>query len=123
MFKTESGLGKVEFQEIDLAKMLNIDTRTLRKYEKHLQQRDKPIMTIIPTTKRDPITGLSINERVFDFEAYNNILAIKFEQIDDSIADTNRELSLALDKIELLEKRIRELERQNNSTEVSHIIL
>ena len=81
------GIGKVTYSELDIAKQLNIDLRTLRKYENRLQQGDRHIMSLIPSKKRDPVTGLIIQERVFDFEAYNNILALKFQQIDSELKD------------------------------------
>ena len=33
---SELGIGKVTYSELDIAKMLGIDLRTLRKYENHL---------------------------------------------------------------------------------------
>lgn len=88
MYKNpELGIGKVTYSELDIARMLNIDLRTLRKYENHLQQGDNPVLTLVPSKKKDPETGLLINERVFNFEAYNNILALKFREIDDKLND------------------------------------
>ena len=88
MFKnSELGIGKVTYSELDIAKMLNIDLRTLRKYEQHLQQGDKPVMSLVPTKKKDPQTGLTVEERIFDFEAYNNILALKFTEIDQKLEE------------------------------------
>ena len=86
MYKNpELGTGKVTFSELDIAKMLKIDIRTLRKYETSLQQRDKPIVTLVPTKVKDPQTGLMVEERIFDFGAYNNLLAMKFQEIDDKL--------------------------------------
>lgn len=88
MYKnSELGIGKVTFSENDIAKMLKIDIRTLRKYETSLQQRDTPIISLVPTKVRDPQTGLMIEERIFDFSAYNNLLALKFQEIDDKLND------------------------------------
>lgn len=61
MFKDSNlGVGKVTYSELDIADRLGIDLRTLRKYENHLQQGDHPIMTLVPTKKKDPVTGLAI---------------------------------------------------------------
>ena len=68
MFKDSNlGIGKVIYSELDIANKLGIDLRTLRKYENHLQQGDKPVMTLVPTKKKDPMTGLVMQERIFDF--------------------------------------------------------
>lgn len=107
MFKDSNlGIGKVTYSEMDIARMLNIDLRTLRKYENHLMQGDKPIMTLIPTKKKDPVTGLDVQERVFDFEAYNNMLALKFNQIQGELADkvSRTEYNKLVDRIKELEK-------------------
>jgi len=88
MFKnSQLGTGKVTYSELDIARMLNIDLRTLRKYENHLQQGDKPVLSLVPTQKKDPQTGLMVEERIFDFEAYNNVLALKFNELDRKIED------------------------------------
>lgn len=123
MFKEkDSGVGKVTWSEFDIAKILKIDLRTLRKYENHLQQRDHPVLTLVPTAKRDPETGLAIQERIFDFESYNNVLALKFQQIDEEL-DSKVSKAEYDSTIKNLMNRIKELEKQLNTTEVHPIIL
>lgn len=119
MFKDSNlGIGKVTYSELDIAKQLNIDLRTLRKYENRLQQGDRPIMSLIPSKKKDPVTGLVIQERVFDFEAYNNILALKFQQIDSELQD-----KVSRVEYEKLLEEIKELKKQLNTKEVTPITL
>lgn len=119
MFKNNDlGIGKVTYSELEIAEKLNIDYRTLRKYENHLQEGDKPIMTLVPTAKKDPVTGLAVNERIFDFEAYNNLLACKFKQIDERLDDT-----VSKKEYDQLLRRVKELEKQLNTEEVQPIIL
>lgn len=119
MFKDSNlGIGKVTYSELDIADRLGIDLRTLRKYENHLQQGDHPIMTLVPTEKKDPITGLSIQERIFDFEAYNNMLALKFRQIDEELSD-----KVSRTEYEKLLKEFKELKKQLLTTEIQPIEL
>lgn len=109
MFKDSNlGIGKVTYSELDIAKTLNIDLRTLKKYESHLLDGDKPVMTLVPTKKKDPETGLAIQERVFDFEAYNNILALKFAEVKDELNDkvSKEEYDKLLNRVRELEKRL-----------------
>jgi len=42
-------------------------------------------MTLVPSSKIDPETGLRLNDRVFDFQAYNNLICIKFNKLDDDV--------------------------------------
>lgn len=119
MFKNvDLGIGKVTYSELDIAQMLNIDLRTLRKYESRLSDGDRPIMTMVPTKKKDEVTGLTINERIFDFEAYNNMLALKFNQIDRELED-----KVSKQDYDKLLQRVKELEKQLRTEEVKDITL
>lgn len=115
MFKDPNlEIGKVTYSELDIAKALNIDLRTLKKYESHLAEGDKPVMTLVPTKRKDPTTGLAIQERIFDFNAYNNVLALKF-------AEVKEELDTKVSKVEYdkLASRVRELEKLLNTKEIT----
>ena len=119
MFKDSNlGIGKVIYSELDIANKLGIDLRTLRKYENHLQQGDKPVMTLVPTKKKDPMTGLAIQERIFDFDAYNNLLALKFMQIDEEMKD--KVSRIEYDK---LLAEVKELKKQLMAQEAKQLIL
>lgn len=123
MFKDSNlGIGKVTYSELDIAKMLNIDLRTLRKYENHLVQGDKPVMTLVPTKKKDPVTGLDIQERVFDFESYNNLLALKFMQTDKRL-DNLEHNTVSRDEYNKLLREFTELKKQITTTEVKEDII
>lgn len=116
MFKDSNlGIGKVIYSELDIAKKLGIDLRILRKYENHLQQGDKPVMTLVPTKKKDPITGLLVQERVFD---YNNLLALKFTQIDEEMKD-----KVSRAEYDRLLAEVKELKKQLLTKEVTPLIL
>jgi len=114
MYKNpELGTGKVTFTDQEVADRLGIDYRTLRKYESHLQEGNHPIMTLVPTQLKDPITGLAVNERIFDFEAYNNLLALKFQQIDKELED-----KVSREDYEKLLREFKELKKQVLTQEV-----
>lgn len=117
MFKnSDLGIGKVTFTDQEVADRLGIDYRTLRKYEDHLQSKD--IMTLVPTQLRDPATGLAITERVFDFEAYNNMLALKFQQIDQQLED-----KVSREDYEKLLREFKELKKQVLTSEIVPITI
>lgn len=123
MFRNGSSrCGVIEYSDLSIARQLNIDLKTLKTYENHLQQGDRPVLTLVPTAKRDPETGLAIQERIFDFESYNNILALKFQQIDEEL-DSKVSKAEYDSTIKNLMNRIKELEKQLNTTEVHPIIL
>lgn len=112
----EFGSGLVAYSDLEIAEKLGIDLRTLKKYENHLMENDRPILTMVPTAKKDPETGLAIEERIFDFDAYNNILALKFKKVDDDIEELKKEN-------EILKRELRKIQIQLNTTEVQPIEL
>lgn len=117
MWKNEQlGIGKVVFSDLEIANKLNIDLRTLKNYEKHLQEQDKNILTFIPSKKVDPDTGLIINERLFNFEAYNNLIALKFMQVDEKLEDTvsKKDFFRLLNRVNELEKLLKTEEITKN---------
>lgn len=117
MYKDKDlGIGKITYSEIDIAKILDVDMRTLKKYETHLQERERPIMTIIPTQKKDPITGLMLQERIFDFDAYNNILALKFKEIDSKLDD-----KVSKEDFEKLVKIVNKITKQKDIEDVEYV--
>lgn len=107
MYKDEiSGRGVVQYSDFDIANMLNIDIRTLRKYEQHLLKNHN-VMQLVPSKIKDPNTGLYINERVFDLESYHNLLCVKFRQIDDDVNTIKEENKRLWQEIDKLKKQIR----------------
>ena len=119
MYKNpELGIGKVTYSELDIAKMLKIDIRTLRKYETSLQDRDVPIISLVPTKVKDPQTGLMVEERIFDFGAYNNLLALKFREIDTKLDD-----KVSREDYEKLLREVRELKKQLMTKEIAEDVI
>lgn len=119
MYKNaELGIGKISYTDQEVADRLGIDYRTLKKYESHLQAGPHPVMTMIPTALKDPVTGLAITERIFDFDAYNNMLACKFQQIETELND-----KVSREDYEKLLKEVKELKKQLLTTEIQPIEL
>lgn len=75
-------------------------------------------MTLVPTKKKDPMTGLVMQERIFDFDAYNNLLALKFMQIDEEMKD--KVSRIEYDK---LLAEVKELKKQLMAQEAKPLIL
>ena len=75
-------------------------------------------MTLVPTKKKEPMTGLVMQERIFDFDAYNNLLALKFMQIDEEMKD--KVSRIEYDK---LLAEVKELKKQLMAQEAKQLIL
>lgn len=123
MFKSETGIGTVAYSDSELAELLNIDVRTLRNYERHLKAGSNPILTMTPSLKKDPISGLAIQERTFDFSAFSNLIAIKFLQVDQRMDENDLKIQKQNEEIEKLKKELLELKKQINTEEIKPIEL
>lgn len=118
-------IGKVTLSNTEISDSLNIDYRSIKKYEQSLQ--DKDILQIIPIQNRDEY-GLVMNERIYSFENFANLLALKFQQTDKTLKDhedriskqekeTQKQFEILQKQLEVLQNQIKEL------TESKDIIL
>lgn len=106
------GIAKISYSVTDLAKRLNIDVRTLRKYEKYLKETNPPIMTVATTKKRDPETGLMIQERILDIEKYFNLIICKLQQQDEAIKQNERDIKVLQNTVQSLQKQLEKYEKK-----------
>lgn len=103
----ENNTGILKLDTKNLAKAIGLSTSTLRRREKELQSLN--ILSYRPSTQMElmrtdngnliPATGLPLQYRVFHFDEFCNVLALKFNQVDN--------------RIDTVEDRISKLEREN----------
>lgn len=103
----ENNTGVIKLDSKRFAAAIGISTSTLRRREKELQQMN--ILSIKPSKQTElmvadngdiiPTSGMPIQYRVFHFDKFCNLLALKFNQVDT--------------RIDSVEDRIAQLERQN----------
>lgn len=94
MFKGEK-LGGITFSSQKLADNIGLSLPTLRKCEQSLEEKGILTKNLI---KRDNSTGLGVYERVYDFDKFANLIALKFYEQDE--------------KLDQHEYRIKRLEQQ-----------
>lgn len=94
MFKGEK-LGGITFSSQKLADNIGLSLNTLKKCEQSLEEKGILTKNLI---KRDNATGLGVYERVYDFEKFANVVALKFYEQDE--------------KLDQHEYRIKRLEQQ-----------
>lgn len=63
MFKDKEGFGKMTYSSSELAPLINLDKRTIDKYDIMLKQQG--LLSIIKTNKVNEITGLPEVEKIF----------------------------------------------------------
>lgn len=104
MFKhPETGQGTITYSNKELADLIGISYNTLLKYETSLK--NKQILTFLPTQLKDQESGLPIQERVFEFQKFANLVAFEFQKVEIDIEYLKKQ-------DEIKDRRIAELERQ-----------
>lgn len=67
----ESNTGIIEYSEKKLAEINHLDLRTYRKYTKDASSNQ--LVTLIDSDKLDRETGLALQKKLWNFDAYNNL--------------------------------------------------
>jgi len=109
MFKDLEGYGKISYSDSELSQIINLDKRSIAKYNKSLQE--KGFLSIIPTESKDEITGIRIDEKIF----YLNKLGQKIiwalqkheediEELKEVTEENSKGIEILLDRISQLEK-------------------
>ena len=112
---SEAGIGKISYSNTELANRLGIDVKTLRKYDKLLQETDPPIMSTAITRKKDPETGLMVQERILNLEHYFNLIVCKLQQQDQAIEQNKKDIKILQNTVEVLQKKLESYEKKANA--------
>ena len=109
MFKDAEGYGKISYSDSELASLINIDKRTITKYNKSLEE--KGYLSIVPTNKKDDISGVKINEKIFHLDKLGQAIIWTLKKHEDDINElkertdsTNKTIDLVLESIEQLKE-------------------
>lgn len=128
MIKDAEGLGKVSYSNEELGKLLNISAKTISRLDKDLV--DKGFLTIIKTNKKDPITGVKINEKIFHLDELGQAIIWTLQKHDEDIedlkikTDTNsKDIKIVLNENKELKKEIEELKRLILGSSINEITL
>lgn len=110
MFKNaETMQGKISLSADKFANGIGLSLPTLRKYENSLKE--KEVLTTVPI-KRDNATGLAVEARLYDFDKILNVIACKFNQHDQQIAQNTHDIKMLQDTIIQLQKRLDSYEKK-----------
>lgn len=108
MFKDQEGFGKISYSDTELSEIINLDKRTIAKYDKSLKE--KGLLSVVKTDKRDAITGLQINEKIFHLDELGQavIWALQKHEEDintlkESAENTSKDFKVLLNRVDALE--------------------
>ena len=108
MFKdTQSGY--ITFNSEKLASSIGLSLNTLKKYESSLCQ--KNMIQLVPV-RTNNATGLTEYNRVYDFEQWSNVIALKFQEQDERINDHDHQINRLKDEIEFLKQELRKVKKE-----------
>lgn len=116
MFKDTEGYGKITYSDSELSKLINLDKRTIAKYDKSLEQ--KGFLSLIHIGN-DQNTGIQINEKIFHLDELGQAIIWTLQKHEEDIeklkiaTETNeKSFSLLLKENEALKKRLDILEEK-----------
>lgn len=101
-------IGKITLSNSDIKEFLNIDPKTMRKLEQSLQE--KNVLQLIPVKSRDE-RGVCVNERIYSFVDFANLVALKFSETDTQIQELNKQQADIKKQFELMQEEINRLKK------------
>jgi Mn-dependent DtxR family transcriptional regulator len=111
MFKKEETQdGVVTYNNIELSKRLNISPSTVSRLDSALQA--KQVLNINTLALKDPETGLPIKEKVFHLSKIEQAIVFILGNHEERLRDTENKVETNTNEIDLLKKRIAELEKK-----------
>ena len=111
MFKKEETQdGVVTYNNIELSKRLNISPSTISRLDSALQA--KQILNINTLSQRDQETNLPIKEKVFHLSKVEQAIVFILGNHEERLKDTESKVENNTNEIDLLKKRIAELEKK-----------
>lgn len=118
LIKDQKGIGKTTYSNEELADKLNISSKTISRMDKSLEK--KGFLNIIKTNKKDPITGLFLNEKFFHLDELGQAVIWTLQKHENDIESlkektesTASDLKIVLRENEMLKKRLDLLENKN----------
>lgn len=121
MFKEQEGFGKMTYSNEELSKLINLDKRTIAKYDKSLEE--KGLLSIVKTNKKDSETGLLINEKIFHLNEFGQAVIWALQKHEDDINDLKVKTSSNEKDMEILLREVNELKKMVYASQTKDIII
>jgi DNA-binding MarR family transcriptional regulator len=119
MYKDVEGYGKVSYSDSELASIINLDRHTIAKYNKSLEEQG--FLSIVKTDKKDPVTGLRIDEKIFHLNELGQAIIWTLQKHEEDIQDlkekteaTSKDVEFLLNEIKRLNEKLDRIEEKSN---------
>ncbi len=121
MFKDVEGFGKISYTDSELSELINMDKRTIAKYNKTLEE--KGYLSIIKTNKKDNITGLRIDEKIFHLDELGQAIIWTLQKHEEDINELKEQTSNTAKDIKIMTKGYDELEKRLTKSEIENKVI
>lgn len=106
MIKDSEGVGKMTYTNEQLGELLNVSAKTISRLDKSLEK--KGLLTVIKTNKKDPDTGVMLNEKFFKLDELGQAIIWTLQKHEDDIEDLKDKTDATAKDVQML---LREVDR------------
>lgn len=107
MFKDQAGFGKISYSDKKLSQIINLDPRTIAKYDKQLEEMGK--LTIIKLNKKDESTGLKETEKIFHLDELHQSIIWTLQKHEEDIVELKDKTDSNAKDMEILMKELNQM--------------
>lgn len=123
MFKDNEGFGKITYTDLELSEKINMSYSSIVKHHKSLEK--KGYLTIIKTSSKDSITGLSVHEKIFHLDELGQAIIWTLQKHENDINELkeittshDKDMKIILKELNDLKKWKDEIENKQNENEI-----
>jgi Mn-dependent DtxR family transcriptional regulator len=120
MFKDIKGFGKLTYTDSELSELINLDKRTIAKYDKTLQE--KGYLSVVKTSAINTNTGSQINEKIFHLDELGQAIIWTLQKHENDINELKEQTSSTSRDVAILLKEIDELKAWKKEMELKDTI-
>lgn len=110
LFKDEIGVGSTSYSDHDIAEKLNLDVRTVVKYNNILEE--KGFLDIIKTDKVNQEKGLTIDQKVFNLSKLGQDIIWVLKNHEERIEENTKTAEIILKENKKLNERLNETNKK-----------
>lgn len=104
LFKDNEGVGITSYSDKEIAEKLNMDVRTITKYNNELK--DAGFLDIIETTDKNKETGLTVQEKIFHLTKLEQGIIWVLKNHEEQIQENSRTIETIIEDKKKLEKTV-----------------
>lgn len=109
LIKDVTGFGKTTYDYFEISEKINMPYKTVLENMKSLEK--KGLLDIVKTDKKDPITGVMKQEKIFHLDELGQAIVFTLQNHEDRINDNTSDIKTLQKQVDILIKENRELKK------------